>query len=300
MGYLFLLIALLAGSTKGYCGKKTSAFVTKTSDAIFINFIRMFLCILIGLIMVFTEGNMSYMGINSRSLPIYLMSGVSTSAFVVFWLIVVKKSAYMMIDVFLMLGVLVPITLSSVIFHENVKITQWVGILFLFVAVYIMCSYNSKLKGKMTMTSFLLLVLCGFSNGVTDFSQKLFVKTFANIPVSVFNFYTYVFSALVLALCYVIFVFCDKSGENIKFVPQVPNKMYIYVIIMAFCLFANSYFKTIAASYMTSAMLYPLNQGAALILSSFMSAFLFGEKLSVRAIIGIALSFISLIVINVL
>jgi hypothetical protein len=94
---------------------------------------------------------------------------------VVSWLISVKKSAYMMLDIFLMLGVLLPLTGSSIFFGESVKLTQWVGIDVLFIAVVIMCSYSNTIKAKLTLPSLLLLLLCGIANGVADFSQKLFI-----------------------------------------------------------------------------------------------------------------------------
>ncbi|MDY3032189.1 MAG: hypothetical protein SOS24_10665 [Clostridia bacterium] len=50
----------------------------------------------------------------------------------------------------------------------------------------------------------------------------------------------------------------------------------------------------------TAAQLYPINRGASLILSSVMSATMFGEKLTAKAIIGLATAFLGLIVINVL
>ena len=198
-----------------------------------------------------------------------------------------------------MLGILIPLILANILFGEPVKPTQWIGIAALFVAVLIMCSYNISLKGKMSISSFLLLILSGVSSGISDFSQKLFVRTTENVPISVFNFYTYVFSALTLLICFVVFNKREKeNADNEK--SAIPNKMYAYVAIMAVCLFANSYFKTVAASILDSAKLYPLNQGASLIIASLMSAFLFGEKLTAKAIIGIVLSFIALLIINVL
>lgn len=298
MGYLFIALALFAGCTKGYCGKKTSGFVEKSKDAVFISFIRMLLCILIGAILIIAAKDTPYLIPDAKMLPVYLLSGVSTSAFVVIWMLAVRKSAYMLIDIFLMLGVLIPLILANILFDEPVKPTQWLGIAILIVAVLIMCSYNSGLKGKMSFTSVLLLILTGASNGIADFSQKLFVRTADGVPTSVFNFYTYVFSAVTLLICYIVFRQADNKDS--KSSTKIPKVMYVYVAIMAACLFANSYFKTVAAYTLDSAKLYPLNQGAALILSSLMSAFLFGEKLTFKAIIGIVLSFIALIIINVL
>lgn len=298
-GYIFLALALFAGCTKGYCGKKTSGFVEKSKDAVFISFIRMLLCILIGAILIIAAKDTSYLIPDVNVLPVYILSGVSTSAFVVIWMMAVRKSAYMLIDVFLMLGVLIPLTLANILFDEPVKLTQWIGVAILIIAVFIMCSYNSSLKGKMSFSSVLLLIFTGVSNGLADFSQKLFVRTTNGIPTSVFNFYTYVFSAITLLLCYIVFSKNDSKNHESKSA-AIPKVMYAYVAVMAACLFANSYFKTAAAYTLDSAKLYPLNQGAALILSSLMSSFLFGEKLTIKAVIGIIFSFIALLIINML
>jgi multidrug transporter EmrE-like cation transporter len=69
---------------------------------------------------------------------------------------------------------------------------------------------------------------------------------------------------------------------------------------MAVCLFANSYFKTVAAQHLDAIKLYPLNQGGAVILSLLMSSILFKEKINAKCILGIALSFVALLMINLL
>ena len=69
---------------------------------------------------------------------------------------------------------------------------------------------------------------------------------------------------------------------------------------MAFCLFANSYFKTLASGYLSAVLLYPLNQGCSLILSAIMAAVLFKEKITIKAVIGILTAFIGLLIINLL
>lgn len=296
MGYLFLAISLIAGAVKGYCGKMTSGYVQGYKDAILANTIRMVLCIFIGLLLILSNGSLAYIKPSISVLAISALSGITTSIFVVCWLISVKKGAYMMLDVFLMLGVLVPLLAGKLFFHETVTVTQWIGLGIIFVAVYIMCSYSNSIKGRMSITSFVLLVLCGVANGLTDFSQKLFIKMASDVPIAIFNFYTYVFSAITLFVFYCIFKQKgqeEQQGSNIK-------KIFGYVLVMSICLFANSLFKTMAAGYLDSAKLYPLNQGASLILSSMMSVILFRERLMLKGIIGIVIAFVGLILLNVL
>lgn len=298
MGYLFLALALLAGSTKGYCGKKTSGFVREYKDAMFTNFVRMVLCILISFLLLALSGRLSLLAVDLNVVLITLLSGVTTSVFVVAWLLAVRRGAYMMLDVFLMLGVIVPLLLSEFLFDEKIHLNQWTGLLVLLVAVVIMCSYNNQIKEKMSLKSLGLLVLCGIANGLTDFSQKLYVKTVADSSAAVFNFYTYIFSALVLLVFYLGAKVTDKTGSSSE--TDVLRRVGGYVAVMSVCLFLNSYFKTMAAGILPSAILYPLSQGASLILSSFMSMLFFKEKLTAKCITGIALSFAGLLIINLL
>lgn len=205
----------------------------------------------------------------------------------------------MMVEVFLLLGVIVPIVLCRIFFAEEIGAWQIAGILLLLVAVFIMCTYNSSVKGKMSVASFWLLLLCGVSNGLADFSQKLFVKMRPEGSVAAFNFYTYVFAALVLSVAYVIFRQIDgKSGAAPRRPLEVVRPIWYYVLIMAVCLFAHSFFKTQAAHYLDAVQLYPLNQGGAVILSLLMSALIFKEKINAKCIIGICLSFTALLMIN--
>lgn len=299
MGYVFLASALIAGSVKGYCGKKTSGFVAEYKDAMLTNFIRMVMCIIIGFLMLVFSGTVSLLAVDVSVLLITLLSGVTTSVFVVAWLICVRRGAYMMLDVFLMLGVMVPLLLSSAMFDEKIKLTQWIGLAILFVAVLIMCSYNNQIKEKMSIASIALLVLCGVANGLTDFSQKLFVKTVPNGSAAVFNFYTYVFSAAVLLVFYLLARAKGQKGQKGEELAVIKS-VGLYVCVMSLCLFLNSYFKTLAAGILPSALLYPLSQGASLILSSFMSAFLFKERLTAKCITGIVVSFVGLLIINLL
>lgn len=296
LGYLFLLIALLAGATKGYCGKRTSGYVSEYKDALFANFIRMAFCIVIGLIMICVQGELSNLAVEPKILLITLLSGITTSIFVVSWLLSVRRGAYMMLDVFLMMGVIIPLLLSRLFFSEEIRINQWIGLAVLLVAVIIMCSYNNQIKEKMSITSLLLLILCGVANGLTDFSQKLFIKN--SDSVAVFNFYTYVFSALVLLVFYLLAK--SKNNASSSSAGEIMRKVGGYILVMSICLFAYSFFKTLAAGILPSAELYPLSQGAGLILSSFMSMLFFKEKLTPRCIIGLVLAFVALLIINLL
>ena len=297
MGYLFVALALSAGVVKGYCGKKTSGYVSEPRDAAFANMVRMLICILIGFFVVLFSCGASALAISARVLWITVLSGVGTSLFVVSWLLAVRKGAYMLVDVFLLLGMVVPIGGSALLFDERIRYNHWIGFAILLVAVLLLCSYNNSIKTKLSLPAVLLLCLSGLANGVADFSQKLFVKLEGETPIEIFNFYTYIFAAITLAIFFFTQKKSDAKGASDK---SKLRYILIYIPIMAVCLFLNSLFKTYAALYLDAAILYPLNMGAALMLSSLMAAIFFGEKLKWKSVLAIVLAFISLIMINML
>ena len=298
MGYLFLAISVFAGLIKAFCGKKISNYVESYNDAMLTNFVRMLLCIVIGFGIVIFSGDLSALSIDAKSFFIILLSGVSTSLFVIMWVICVKQGAYMMLEVFLMLGVILTTILCRIFFGEEIRVNQYIGFVILVFAAYLMCSYNTALKGTFTFKSLVLLLACTISLSLSDFSQKLYVETASDVRTSIFNFYTYIFSSLVLSASFLIFKSKDKGpiSADVKLVKSIFGT----VAVMAICLFANSFFKVLAAKELDAATLFPLSQGTALILSSLMAAVFFKEKPSAKSIAGMICAFAGLIIINLL
>ena len=126
MGYLYLGISLLSGATKGYCGKKMGCYTKNVQSAIILNLIRMAMCVALGFVflwinhetLIMSEGNLLALGISA-------LSGITTAIVVVIWLLAVRQSAFMMIDVFLMIGTIVPMIFGSILFSEKISFMQW-------------------------------------------------------------------------------------------------------------------------------------------------------------------------------
>ena len=294
MGYLFLSFALICGATKGFCGKKLSGYADNTQSAVLLNFIRMLLCTVFSFAVVLFSSDIGCLSFDINILLISALSGVATALFVVSWLLAVRKSAYMMLDVFLMLGTLLPIATGSLFFHEPISPRQIIGFLLLLMAVLTMCSYNNAVKERLSFAAVLLLIGCGITSGISSASQKVFVSTFPETPISVFNLYTYVFASIVLLL---FFVFASGK-KHIRFNRDRSKRPFVFIGIMAVALSLYSYFSTMAASYLDSVRLYPLHQGASLVIATLMAHIFFKEKLSAKAIVGITSAFFALLIMN--
>ena len=309
IGYLYAGLTVLAGITKGYCGKKTSGTIKGMRATILFNTVRMLICIPIGLVFVWRAAGLGGLAVTPAELLISAVSGVSTAAFVVLWLICVRRGAYMMAEVFITLGVAVPVALSAMLFAEPLRINHVIGMILLVLAAYILYTYDKALHAakepeqpqpkKKSVSAVTVAVLClsGLANGVTLFAQKWFRQE-SSADVSVFNLYTYVFAAAALAVCYAVSRRAEPEREEIS--KEDLKRLGIYVCVMSLCIFLYSYFSVTAAGYLPSYQLYPLLQGMSLVLSLLMSAVCFGEKITVRSVIGIAVTFAALICINLL
>ena len=299
MGYLFLFVAIFFGAIKGYSGKKSSSAITSIDESLVVSASRMLICIVVGLVIVLFSGEAASMISSADTVWISALSGASNAIFIATWLAAVMSGAFMMVESFALLGVVVPITLCRILFSEQISLQQIVGILILVVAVYIMCTYNASIKGKIEPKAYVLLALCSVCCGVADFSQKLFVKTVEGGSVAVFNFYTYLFAAITLFVAYFIIVLINKKRDVPMRSPRnVIRPIWHHVVFMAVCLFLYSYFKTLAAGYLDAAMLYPISQGVGVMLSLLLAHFFFGERINKKCILGMSLAFIAMLLIN--
>ena len=291
MPYIWLGIGLLAGATKGFCGKKTSGQISGWQDAMLVNILRMVICVVIGLVTVLAGGQVRALAASPRALAIYALSGITTSVFVVSWMIAVRSSAYVLISVFTMLGTIVPMLLGRFCYGEVIAWNQWVGFGLLMLATWILYSHSSKIKAKLSLKDLVVLLICGVANGLSGFSQKMFQNDVTGSSVSVFNLYTYLISGMCLLAVYL----CVRPHQAEK-AGKLPKIVVLYMPVMAVCLFLNSYAFTMAAGSIPASVLYPLTQGAGLVLSGLMSVLFFKEKLSAKAIIGLSIAFAGLMV----
>ena len=309
MGYLCLFLSVLSNSVKGFFGKKISNRTASFKSAVLFNLIRMLFCIPIGFVFVLFDGGIYSLSVSKEVLLIALFAGVTTSLFIATWLLAIQKSAYTAMDAFLAMGILLPIILSAIFYKESVMLSQIIGLCLLFCAVLVMGAYNKQIKEKLSIASILLLITVSVMNGLSDFSQKVFIYSKTGTSASAFNFYTYVVAAAVLLVLFICLkekpaTTSQAEGDNFDLAQNkeamLDKRKLVYIGIMAFALFCYSYFKTLAASRLTAVELYSLSQGLSMVFSLIISAVFFKEKIKPLSIVGMMILFAGLLFINVI
>ena len=303
-GYIFLAITVFIGVSKGYCGKKSSAYINGITDGLIMQAMRLILCVVIGAVL-FAFNNSTQ--IDFTVVLISLLNGTANAVFLLSWLFAVKKGAYLFVDICLTSGgILIPCILSSLLFGDKITALQYIGIIIMLIAVFVMNGYNSAItKKKIKYTEILLLLCVAISNGLMGFCEKYFShhikNTVLNCDLSVFSLMSFAFAAIILLAA--IFLICAKNQCNIINVAKTfPLKqLWIYILLISALLFFDSYFTTLTNTFISNTVLiYPLKFGSNLILSAIMAATLFKEKINLQSVLGMFLITVSIVFINVI
>lgn len=147
LGYIFLFITVLIGVSKGYCGKKTSEFISGITDGLLLQSIRALLCVVIGGILFVSSGKAAQ--IDKTVLIISFLNGLSNAAFLLSWLFAVRSGAYLFVDMCLTAGgILVPCIGSMILPGSSISLLQYIGITVMLIAIFVMSGYNSTITKK--------------------------------------------------------------------------------------------------------------------------------------------------------
>ncbi len=303
MLYIVLLSALLCLTIKGYCGKRLSCFVRDTGDTYLFNLLRMLFCIIIGIALVFLEQSQSFLLPEGKMIAICMLSGFSNAAFLVCWMLAIRKNSMVSVDVSLTLGSLIPSILCMILFAEPISITKMLGFGLIVLATAILGSGKKK-ESRSGLLGAILLTLAAVGDGMSGFAQQLYKQYYTETgshangifyPKTIFHLYTYLFAALLLLLILVYYrIFMAKkanateNSEVKRSVFAISPRAVTHIAIMAICLFAANYFQTVATGDygMSSQMLYPIIKGGCLITVNFTAMLCFGEKITRRTIAG--------------
>ena len=318
MGYFFTFISLLAGSTKGFIGKKISDKITTERQSALVSTVRMVMCILISLLAVIPELISGELVFDGAAVLWGSFAGFTIAIFVVSWMLAVKHGAYTLVSVAQMFGSVVAVILSLIVFRTPITIKQILAIAILCLSVFFMLSYNKGVKGKMTLVGMILLVVCGLSGGLNDFGIKLFTA-FSEASVATLNLVTYIVASLTLLIFLLITMpkkaqakcedevtsKCpDSASKEIEERPTGENlrallcSTLIPVGLMAVCMYLQDYFKALANVLVPPVQLFPIFRAGGLILSATMSALFFKEKITVRCVIGLVLAFVAIMLLK--
>lgn len=290
--YIFLIIILLLRVPQNFSSKKTSGLVTNSQSYFMYGTYSYTLAGLIAFVMLLFDGMSGF------SLPAVGISalGAVSLAVSLFCSIEALKSGVMVLAAMAgSAGLLLPCIAGIFMFNEPMKPMQFIGIALLIFSGWLLIGYSKEQTGSFTPRTLLLLIGSMLSNGSVMLAQKMFSKYLPDTSVSIFSFLTFgligigMFIGLVPSLL-------SQSGR--AKIAAVPKPVFLYGTISSIILLAINQLATLAGRNVPSAIMFPINDGGATIITAITAAIFFKEKLTVRSVCGLILGIGSLIVIN--
>lgn len=308
MAYLFLLIALLCLSVKGFCGKKTSTDLRQPTDPMLFNLLRMLFCVVIGFALILIEGAGEFLAVEAGMLWLTFGAGVANVAFLIGWILAVRRIPLVTMDVSLTIGSLLPAVLCLILFDEAISVPKMIGFALILVATVILSGYGKSAGKRPGLLGVALAVIATLGEGLSSFCQQLYKQYYTvdgsrahgvYYPNSVFQLYTYVFAGAILLLLFIGVAVYRYSKQE-----KTPKTQYVkglfssckrplpYIVVMAICLFAANYLQTAATTVygMPSQVLYPVIKGGCLVTVNLTAMLFFNEKPTWRSITGSAVA----------
>ena len=154
-------------------------------------------------------------------------------------------------------------------FDEPMRPVQFVGIAVLIFSGRLLIGYSKEQKGAFTPRTLLLLLGSMLSNGMIMVAQKMFSKFLPDVSASVFSFLAFGLVGGGMLACLLLRLARSRSTDEIK---KMPKKLFLYGIILSGILLVINQLATVAGRAVPSAVMFPINDGGATIISAVTAA----------------------------
>ena len=291
--YSYFLIILLLRFPQNLFNKRSSGIVRGAPAYFAYGAYRYLLSGGMALVLLLFAGGFS--GVSLKALAISAIGAVALGSNLFFGLEALKSGAMVLSSMAGSAGLLLPCVFGIFMFDEPMSLMQLFGILLLIFSGWLLIGYSKKLKGSFTPRTMLLLIGSMLSNGFTMVAQKMFSKYLPDVSVSVFSFLAFGLVGVGMCVGLVPQLTKKETREEIK---KLPKALWFYGAGLSTILLIINQLATIAAKVIPSAIMFPINDGGATIITALTGAVVFKEKLTARSVAGLALGIASLIVIN--
>lgn len=291
--YSYFLIILLLRLPQNIFNKRSSGIVRGAPAYFAYGAYRYLLSGGMALVLLLFAGGFS--GVSLKALAISAIGAVALGSNLFFGLEALKSGAMVLSSMAGSAGLLLPCVFGIFMFDEPMSLMQLFGILLLIFSGWLLIGYSKKLKGSFTPRTMLLLIGSMLSNGFTMVAQKMFSKYLPDVSVSVFSFLAFGLVGVGMCVGLVPQLAKKEKREEIR---KLPKALWFYGAGLSTILLIINQLATIAAKVIPSAIMFPINDGGATIITALTGAVVFKEKLTARSVAGLALGIASLIVIN--
>ena len=300
--YLYIFLNVTANVTKGLVSKQAAKFLPNAKRNIVFGFEKELICLAASLVVMLKNASIHCLNVTLVELAIFAVGGAFTAVFQLLWMREVGQIMYMTVSAYGNASFIIPCILGLAFLGE--KFTLKTAAAFLITAVGIVIMYSCDRaektesdKKKITFSGFAMLLLLTVSQGISQFTQKLYMAMCPNARSDVYSFYTYL-AALVVFIVAMAFTDKKRGRESAELCKSVFSDTWKYLLIISAGMYIATYFQTLAAKTLDAVILYPVTTALNLGGSTVMANIVFGDKITVKSVVGTLLVFAAVVLIK--
>ena len=274
-------------------------------NSVRINAFRSLLCAAVALAVFLASGARA----EKEEWWLWLISGASNAAMMFAWLLCSERIGLVFVESFCMLGsVAIPLFLAPVLYEgEAVNARQWAGAACLLAALALLFAKRknaaardgetkefsgniperaaaqtertSAERRKAAAITAAYIVLLVLSNAGVSITQKLYPVRAGKEYAPFFNLMTF----FVVCACFLAALLAGKAFAGKRLLPENAasgKKLAAFVSVAAVMIYVYSFFATLAAEALPSAVYYPLARGVSMLLTVLCDSIVFRQKIT--------------------
>jgi drug/metabolite transporter (DMT)-like permease len=193
-------------------------------------------------------------------------------------------------------GIIIPCALGALFLNESMSLIQVFCIAAVIFSAVLLVDSSKKVKGTFTPETLLWLLGSFAANGAVMFCQKVFGLKVEGGNVAFFSMLTFLIPAIMLGGAFIVLGLKSRKTESEK-QSEFPKPLYLYAVLLAFAVFVIQQLATTLTPMLSSAVLFAWINGGATIIAAIVGAVVFGEKITVKTVIGITVGIAALVLI---
>lgn len=289
MAIVLIVLILVIRIVQNFFNKKTSSIFPTTLSGQAKWMALLFGCssLLAMFALVFETGEIAFDWVTAG---LAVLSGISLVFAQLCSMLAMQSGTMVITMVFSTAGLIVPCVFGVLFFNEEMSFLQWSGILIFIAASSLLAASAKDIHQNFSFKTVLLLLGAFFANGGTAVCQKSLTYVNPEGSITLFSMLSFVVPTLV----FVLLLFFPVDAEK----RESPNrKIYLPTICLAIAMFMLNQIVTVATNYVPTSVLFTIPSAGNNIIAAVMAALLFKEKISLKSIIGLTLSVLSLILV---
>lgn len=282
---IYLILAIICSSIISIVMKTSKNHVNNKMMMFFTNYVICSICSL------FFIGNIEGIPNNEFIFPIWfgILTGFGYLGCFLLLELNIRKNGVVLSSTFSKLGLIVPIFIAIVFYHEVPSPLKIIGIILALVAIIIM---NVELKkNDIESKSFnlmnLLLILLLIFGGLTDASSTIFEHT------ALFELKGLFLSIIFISALFISLIILIIEHKKVSY------KDVLFGIFIGIPNYFSSYFLINSLKTLNAVVVYPTYSVSAIVIITIVGLLFFKEKLKIKEIIGMIIIIASIILLNV-